>query len=304
MAVPHSQWRLSTSGIKYQLIDGPSGSYDADKLTVTEIYRIRAVDLAAFALLSFPATVITGGSWYFLSNRVCPGVPRAYTKTVAFEGWDKGRPIDPYGSDPTALSNTYEEFLRITVTYETGADQEEEEDEDDPTNETFLKVSADASAEFLMIPSGGGIWTATAGQDSAPTQKPNLSVSKLVPMTEWTVSWPLFPVSLLQEIVTKSRSSIGMVNKSPVSLFWNAPAETILFTGMSYGIEFSWRELPQVDMEMKFIEKRVSGYTEDDVGGHNHFFRKGHGFRRLEIGGSRVYKSADLNLLFQSTPAV
>jgi len=118
-----STWRLQTSGgVKYKLVHGfPNGTFEDEDASIQEKYIIRSTDLLKFVSESFPSTFSTPlGDIQVFPNRPMPGLGSLSTKNISFESLDSGRPVDPFGSDPTASEKTYSQFLYVTITYGTG----------------------------------------------------------------------------------------------------------------------------------------------------------------------------------------
>ena len=302
-----SEWRLSTDGgIPYKLVEGfPSGSFEAENAEAEEQYIIRASDLSAFVLESFPAHDVVGGdSFFFQPRRAFPSLSTLRTRRVSYKPLEQGKPTDPYGIDPDASDETYADFLSVTINYFT--DKGENVDPNNPF--TFLEIAADASGEFLMLPvrSGESEW-----QDPEIPAEPdfdvnvkglNAPISQLIPEIEWTVTWSQIDNLFFSILLPIMRSNLGKVNLTPMPLLYFAPSQTLLFVGFSMRQQESWRGglggIPPVQIEMKFIEKHID--IGGEIVGHNHFWREEEGrFVELNIrDGEPVYRKANLNAMF------
>ena len=294
-----ANWRLETiGGIKYKLLEGfPRGNIDPENAKIQEKYILQASDLQAFMEESFSSMFLWADNILFWEpTRPMPGQPLLRTVLLDFEPHEGSKPSDPFGSDAGAPSTTYDQFVLVTVNYETSKDRDP--DPNDPT--TFLEVSANAGGEFLMIQiQGDAKWGGAGGDD---VQGPNIPATKIIPETEWTVRWPRVPNSLLPSLIAQMRASMGLVNSSAMPLLHGAVTETVLFMGYSLRETFSWRntdvESPPVEVEMMFKEKHV--VQDGEVLGHNHFHRDDEGeFQKLFLpGGDLMYASTNLNAMF------
>jgi len=298
-----SEWRLSTNdGIPYKLLDGyPRGSYGEENATAEERYIIRASDLTAFVLESFPPMVTWEGTTLaFSSRRAMPGMDNLITRSISYEPLGQGKPCDPHDVDPGAPDKAYTKFVIVTIQYTTG---KRASDANDP--ETFLEISAGAAGEFLMLPMRGA-WTLHPGPNDQ-VQGANATFGQVIPEITWTVRWPQVPRAFLEMLVTTMRPLLGHVNTAAMPLLQQAPAGTILFMGFSFREQHTWRnglmDSPPVEIEMIFNEKHLA--IEGAVIGHNHFWREETGrFEQLFVGveagagGRLVYPMADLNTMF------
>jgi hypothetical protein len=304
-----SEWRLSTGGIKYKLIDGyPRGGADEESGQIEEKIIIRSADLAAFYELSFPLGTVSGDLFLINPNRRYPGLSSHTTRTISWEPFIDSKPCDPYGIDPSAPAGTYGDFVVVTITYETG---KQDEDESDP--ETFLEISADTAGELVTVPVRGKSNFASE-QDVAyakaqgeeiqgdPVKGAMVPVTKFMPETQWTIRWPRVTRSYLPTVISAMRERLGHVNDEAVTLLFNAPRGTVLFMGFSYQEEFTWRdgglENTPASIEFKFLEKHHK--QGGNVIGHNHFIQDDTGlFKELFLPNNQpVYPYADLNNLF------
>lgn len=315
--VDSSNWRLSTGGIKYKLVNGfPKGSISEESGgQIEEQYIIRGVDLFAFLNLSFPLGVDLDESTYRVSpNRKYPGASAFATSQVSFEPLNDSLPCDPYLIDPRAPLGTYDQDLRISITYTTG---KQEEDTNDAT--TLLEISAESSAEFLTIPvrakakwkdgmSEGqqAAYAAAHGgeMDGEEVQDPLSNVTKLIPETQWTVRWPRVNRQFIPTLVAAMRNRMGHVNNAVMPLFHNAPKETVMFMGYSYNEQYTWRvglENTPVAVNMLFMERHIK--QDGKVIGHNHFIQDETGkFTKLWLPNKKpVYAGTNLNNLFPPT---
>jgi len=302
-----SEWNLSTDGgIPYKLLEGfPRGSFEDENADSEEQYIIRASDLSAFVLESFPPHIIMGGNAFlFQANRAFPSLSTLRSRRVSYEPLEQGKPTDPYNTDPNASDGTYAEFLRVTISYSTG--KGEDFDPNDPF--TFLEITADASGEFLMLPvrSGESEWRdpdIPVVPDFDPVVKGlNAPVSQMIPEIEWTVTWSQLDHTFFAILLPLMRENLGKVNLTPMPLLYFAPSQTLLFAGFNMRGQESWRGdqggISPVQIEMKFIEKHL--LIDGEIIGHNHFWREEDGrFTELKIRGDEpVYRRANLNMMF------
>ena len=293
-------WGLSAGGIKYRLMNGyPKGSIDEETGQIEEKYIIHSSDLVKFLGLSFPLGIDLDEETYIISpNRRFPGAPAFATTTVSFEPFEDSLPADPYNIDPDAPDATYGKFMFVTISYVTGKQQEDENNAI-----TLLEVSADSTAEFLTVPVRG---KSTWGDSSSPSKREEVkgaltNVTKLIPETQWDVTWPQVQRSFLPTIIGALRNRIGQVNSKKMSMLHNAVKETVMLVGFSYREDFTWRDglvNTPATITMKFLEKHTK--QGKVVIGHNHFIQDESGkFMKLwNPYGSPIYALTDLNNLF------
>jgi hypothetical protein len=307
--VPVSEWRLRTAGgIPYKL-KTTEGSFAIEDSGSSETYIIRASDLMNFVNESFPYTVSFGGYVVFARERGMPGFPRMYSKTVKYKSITD-KPIDPFGTDPNAPDGTYEQFLEVTIDYGPSTVSDDDPDQDDP--ETFLEISSSASTNFLANTAGSINTTWGPEFGAAGTAQATSAVDVDVPATvietsiEWSFKWPTVPYQYFSDtLIARMRAALGKVNSGPTALFHNAPAETILFLGYSLGQSNTWRRnsgvtVPPLNIEFKFLEKGFKDVAGNLVT-HNHFYRKGVGWRRLYVNGSAIFSQTNLDSIFRRT---
>jgi len=290
-----STWRLrTTGGIRYKLVEGPTGSFNAQgDAEFSETYIIQASDLLDFVNESFPLPLLSGDQINWRANRLMPGSKAIYTMDISYTGLVDGKPLDPFGADPTTPSDTYCNFLKLSIKYKPGSEK------DDSNPETFLSVSARASAEYLTLGNRGNAkW-----DDGSALRDPNVPISQTIAETEWTVSWPRVPNDVIPILFNRCRPYMGCVNSTTMAIVNNAPAESLLFTGMSFSEEFNASGYTTLErkcgqVSVSFLEKRIAA-----VGGpygHNHFYNPAtNRYQRvIKVGGGYVYQLANLAAMF------
>jgi len=271
-----SSWRLTTVGdkkIKYKLLER-SGSSSLEGNEAKEVYIIQASDLGAFITESFGGDQITQFGIPVRIVRRMPtgqGVTAQFiTRTVEWEalsggGLSGGTPTDPFGADPDAPSGTYEQFLKVTISYSTQGLGPGEDEPDPNTATSFVEVSADAAGDFLHTDAPKAKWQGEAGGIKEQNREATIPATILVPETQWNATWR-FPISrkfMCDELVPKMRAAMGKLNSSPMDVFCDAPIETILFVGWRWRESFtlvtaedgSHREEISVSLSMMFLEK-------------------------------------------------
>jgi len=324
--IDSSQWRLRTSGgIPYKFLE-MDGTFSEEDGNVNWKAIIRANTLPAFLAELFPPPLVVGNRTIPRAASM-PGAPGLKAKKISFRTQTEGTPIDPFLADPSANAGTYHNDIEVTVEFGTGY---KKDNEDDPN--LFLEITGNASGEFIHTSCPGAKWVpqknsnvsgnnnpeddssvadpetgqpvGTVIDEEAEVNKdPTVPTIIIVPQTEWNVKWTQVPYNLfINVIIHRLRLLNGRVNSVPFSLLFNAPRETILFTGFSYTTKYSWRDnqvdTPPVQLEMKFLEKRV--YWKGYIVGHNHFWRPGKGWQRLLVDGvNSTYGAWDLNLMFK-----
>ena len=309
---PVSEWRLHTRGGIPLTVLSRSGGFSKEEATATEQYLIPAQYLLAFALESLPRPFVFLGSLIYPRHRPLPGLSSMVTKTIRWEPFDSSLPVDPFNGDVAADDKTYGEFVKVTINYATVPNNDEDEsDPDDP--QTFLEVSANASGTFLAVPTrGNATWDdADYSDEEILMAAGDLGVKEVdIPQTiiqsevEWSVRWPQIPYEYwTSRLVTRLRDKLGKVNQGEMSLFHDAPAETIMFLSWSMKRSYTWREgesgSSPIELDMRFLEKNFKSSDGVQVT-HNHVYRPGFGWRRMLINGENMYASANLDSIFLS----
>ena len=297
-----SLWRLTTpGGIPLKVVER-SGSFGEEEATASESYIIEADNLLAFALESFPLPFSLYGTIFYPDRRRMPGLAPLTTKRISWEGFTDGLPVDPFGSDLAASDGTYQDFVKVTIEYGTTPANDQEQDPNDP--KTFLEVSANASGVFLNANASGTAKWDEAGADGVPVQKANIPNTVIENLIEWTTTWSQIPYVYFNDtLVGRLRAKMGKVNSEVMSLFNDAPAETILFLGYSMRNQYTWRDgytgVSPVQLEMKFLEKGFESRGTQIT--HNYFYDPDKpGWRKLFLNGLAPYEDEDLNEIFQA----
>ena len=332
-----SLWRLRTSGgIPYKMVE-MDGSFSEEEGNVNWKAYIAAYQLPAFLAELFPPPLVIGNKPIPRVAQM-PGAPGLHAKTISFRTQTEGLPIDPFLADPSAASGTYNQVIEVTVGFGTGYKKPDEEDPRlfleissnasgefyhttcpgakwRPQRNTAVQPDAPEDGEAepenpvddeeVADPDTGD--TEGKGEevedDDEPNKDPTAPVIITVPQTEWSVKWTQIPYELFTTVIIhRLRLLLGRVNSTPFELLFNAYPETILFEGFNYQTKYSWRddnvETPPVQLEMKFLEKRV--FWKGYIVGHNHFWRPGKGWQRLLVDGvNSTYGPWNLNLMFK-----
>lgn len=314
-----SDWRLSTaSGIPYRMVNR-KGSFEREKASSQEEYIIRSSDLVGFVLESFPAPLGLFGTVNYPPVRRMPGTSVMQSVKISWRAHDDSKPVDPFSADSSAPDNTYGDFLKLTIDYDTDNNTGGSNDSDpDPNNPfTFLEVSARTAGSFLYTPSRGSLtWVGYDGEDDIEVKDRDIPVSISQPETEWTLRWSQIPFQFFNDtLMSRLREKIGKVNSKEMEIFFDAPKETILFLGWSVTEQFTWRTgllgKPPFSLEMSFLEKNFKSPDGVQVT-HNHFYRLSEttdpvtkpGWRKILVntsdGDKNVYESDDLNEIFEA----
>lgn len=330
-----STWRLATpNGIPYKLLDS-SGNFTEEGAIATDTILIRADQLLAFAAECFPLSIVQGGVIFYPRPFTYPGLPTLQVKNLRWERDVDGLPIDPLGSavslyDAEAYARTYKDHIRLTVEYGVDVENDTEKDVSDPF--TFLEISTDSGGTFLSSPSRGvdAEWVEVeADPDANPVvvevredvKEIDAPFTLIETETEWTVVWRQLPWQWFDDVlINRIRSMEGKVNDTPMTVFHNAPVNTILFLGFSKTDQYTWREgfpgRSPVDVEFKFIERGFQGpgaliqeadpdanppveeQVETILVTHQHVYRPSKGYRRMLIEGKSLYIQTNLNNMF------
>ena len=298
-----STWRWMTpGGIPYRWKEGSTGSVSLENASLTGIYIIRSHDLLAFVTEVFPVPIVFGGILIRASTINFPGFPALRAKGVSWKALVDGLPIDPFNNDPGAPDGTYCPFLEVTITF--GTVPSNDQDSSDPLDPyTFLEISSHTSVDILTTNVRGNLeWVDDTGVrenvKEVDVNNPLIEVN-----TEWNVSWSQIPFAWYNAVMLpKLRDLKGNVNDAIMPAFHNAPIETILFAGYSARCSHTWRAgyagASPVTVDFTFVEKNF----EDSAGvqvTHNHMYRPGVGYEKLELDANPIYKLGDLNSMFE-----
>jgi len=295
-----SGWRLKTAnGIPYKLMEGyPKGSFEEQEARVEESYIIHSAHFWPFILESFPPTVGLIGP----PPRRLPGSVAMFTRSISFEPLRSSLPADPFGQDGSAPAGTYDNFIKLNITYTSGKASDSERNEEDPI--TFLNVSADLSGSFHQAPmSGQSKWEKELGlfTKDEPVKEINLPVVVNQPQIEWTATLQRVDHSSFSSLLNKARGKLGKINQSVMPVLYNAYVNTVLFLGFSYSEEFSWRDgivNGSGTATWKLLEIAID--QEGTPVTHNHVWNPEQGKFRvlLRPDGNKLYAETNLNTIF------
>ncbi len=313
ISVPESEWRLETNGgIKYRLVER-SGHFTEEDAAGQEIVIIKANRLGAFVIESLPAPFQQVGTIVYPGPRLMPGTPLA-CKRISWSSNVDGKPVDPFLQDLGAFSGTYEGDLKLTIEYSTTPlNDNSGGDGSDPTDpKTWLEISANASGEFLTTPIRGDARWGVIGAETAEVKEAQIPHLITTSEIEWTVKWSQIPYTFMNStLMSRLRSKLGKVNDAVMPLFYDAPAETILFLGFALSQQYTWRTgfggQPPMTLDMKFIEKNFQSLDAEGTTiqvTHNDYWRPGIGWRKLYVDGvNPTYALTNLTNIFAAQPA-
>jgi hypothetical protein len=298
--------RLATDGgIPYKLMEGyPRISASDDGCSAEEQYLIRSRDVAAFFAESMPPPIVFLDFITQPARRRMPGTGFLVTKEVSFEPFDKTKPGDPFRVDPSAASGTYSDLYVANIKYETGQESDEtEHDENKP--ETFLEHDVNVGGEFLSIPPAktkiveDDLGTPQSYGAAVDNPDRNSPVQKIVATMEHNLRWKFVLVPPWEEILRQ----LGHVNRARHAVFFDSPAECVLFMGVSGKRQYLWNGASVVvqpwSLDYKFSAKEITEGA--NTWGWNHVYSpdKGKFVRLFRAGGLPLYESADFTLLFK-----
>jgi len=319
-------WLLtSPGGIKHKLIRqwGEFGREDASwKMEIC----IQSHDLQAFVEECFPVPTVVGPLIVYDRRFYPAGLPSLECKRLSVEGFVSGRPIDPFSAGvafyaPEVYADTYEPFLRVTIDFGTSPTNDTQVNPNNPF--TFLEIVASESGEFLSheVNQEDVEWEDDDGETEVPNEK-DVDLHQTVTATEveWTCTWAQIPFTFFHTILKqRMHAAMGKISNDVLSIFGNAPAETILFLGYQKRYEYTWRQgsagTSPVQVTMRFLEKNfegrqksASGTSESSQSGalswqdvqvtHNHIWRPNRGWQRLLVDGDPIYQQHDMLSIF------
>jgi hypothetical protein len=296
-----STWRLTTLGGIPIKLKSRVGSFSDEDADMTEVYILQTSRFQDFILETFPSPTLFLNGLLYPPRRKAPGTT-LQTIRVSYGGLQGlDSLIDPFNSDTGAPAGTYEPFMEITVQYGTSMDNDTDPDPDNPL--TFLEISAAAAGVFLTTqPTGQAVWEAGGGDPQQNVQEAVIPQTLTEPETEWSVRWSQIPWGFINAtLIARLRSKLGKVNEGVMSLFHDAPAETVMFLGYTYRQQFTWRSgsggQPPVELDLKFLEKNLLSPEGIQVT-HNHVYRPGHGYRKMTIDGDPLHDTTNLDEIF------
>ena len=299
-------------GVPYLLVDGyPQGRYSWTDCNITEKYIIHGSNLFAFLVDSFPNPEFPVGGMNWALPRHAPGFAPALCSAVSFEPFPPGKPCDPFWGDPrhnflepTQIDLSYTPHIQVTIEYSSDPTGDgfnnRAKDSNDPR--TYLTISGAASGEYINTL---GIDHRSLAEDK--NGNPGIDANPVlitIPEIEWSVNWKFMTEAFFTNVL-KPQIDLGLGKVNSVAagpLIWNAPPETLLFTGYNLRQNFTWRHelanllngnqqgVPSIDITFKFLEKNAglqgvaanaAGQPANEIIGHNHAWKAGDGWTRL-----------------------
>jgi len=302
--LPVSGWNLATpGGIKYR-IESRTGGFSREVGKVTEEWVIEATSLQDFADELLPKFEISGTKLVVKEFKHAE-LDQLTVSNIDWGEFVPGMPVDPFSVDSVGfLAGSYHPIIKVVIDF---------------TSNTQLEwqISGDASGKFIHAGSAGATTWLTEGQTTNNPGFPgtvknkdgNLPLTVIAPEEEWTAVWPVMPKKYYEDhFLSKLREQIGRVNGTIIPELYDAPKETILFTGWRYTEFWNWRnefgstvttdKYRLVKVELKFQEKNLK--DGDQPAGHNHFWRPNVGWRKLvRAGGQTTYEVDNVHELFE-----
>jgi hypothetical protein len=235
--------------------------------------------------------------------------------------------MDPFGTDPGAPDNTYEEHCAVTLNYETQPN--EDKDPEDP--ETFLDYSMTASVELLVFQSGkvdlvkgGAAYDGVPGYDTSlpPSDPANQAAMAAVekekpkdPANPWVMVQPIQEFNLAWKRVLAPNwdnifGAIGKLNEKRYTWLFNRPIGTIMFMGCSGRQEYAFRGgaviIKPWQLDLKFAMRYLKDENDNTIYGWNYVYNPATNMfqqllRRLPENKTRpLYDYTDFDKMFQA----
>lgn len=338
---PEIEFRLETDGgVPYRLMQGyPTIKATEESVTATEKYLIRAQDVAKFFTESMPASALIAGQVIRVPGRSMPGAAFLTTKSIDFDPLLDTLPGDPFRADYTnngltlaKWKATYNQYYVATISYETSQLDNEEQKPDDKNDspEAFLEHSINIGGQLLNYAPKKAKVVPDAPVSQHPefmdpanipaankeeNKDPGMPSVKLIPSIEHNLRWKF----VLNPPWDTIRATLGCVNEAKYPLFFNAPAGTILFTGLSGSQQFYWtgrvvapglstpgtvRTKPW-NLDFKFSERYIN--DAGGVYGWNHVWSPSKEKWVLLVmndGAKLIYPKANLLQVFQTVSPI
>jgi hypothetical protein len=298
-----SNWRLQTTGgIPYRYREGMTGEVGPEDANVQMEIVLEADRLLDFIDEALPAPIENAGGIVYPNRWYLAGFNSLRLNRISWRGLVDGVPIDPFGGDSGAPTDTYQRFLIVGLQF--GTAPENDQSAPDPSNpETFLEITADAAGSFLTSPlhSGSAQWQPGGGAPAEDVTEP-ISHPITEVETEWNLRWSRIPFSWFRNtLFDRIRARLGKVNDLDMTLLGDAPPDTVLFVGISLRRQLTWRRgmvgSSPIQLDLKFSEKNFEAADGTQVT-HQHLWRPGVGWQRLLIGGRPLYASENMNNMF------
>jgi len=239
---------------------------------------------------------VVGGTFVFSPPVEFPGLPSLLVEELEVEPFD---PASPDGDGVTTLTSTPNTYTaagaRVTATYRSGFDADNDPREDLPTipNGTYLTYDADLAAEYLATP--GRVWNWVDPPNNPPVPD-DVNPGLLLPQGSFRLTWH----RVARPPWSTIRSLRGKVN---AATFVGAPAGTVLFLGARATRKFQFIEHGGFwKLEYAFQENTKELSTGAKVG-WNHFYKETavageHWVAIEDADGNPPYEAADLTPLF------
>jgi hypothetical protein len=242
---PDFDFRLQTAGgIEYRLMAGyPKIHQSDDGVSATEVYLMRASDVASFLFESFPLDLMIGGQ-IIPVRRPMPGAGFLVTKNVDIEPLDEERPMDPFGNDSSAPVNTYNRYAKVTITYEVTKESEEDDPQRDPLKpEEFLEHSFQGTTEAIVVRP-----EKITHKDAAGTTVESVAPShadpfiKEVPIVAHTLRWKYVVNpdwdAIIQKLGTLNDRTFTIWRSTDRKYKWDIPKHCLHFSGISGSVKY------------------------------------------------------------------
>lgn len=282
-ATDFSSTRLSTyGGIPYKLQEGyPQIVHSDDGTEATERYVVRASDIESFVAEAMPPPYVLNGYVILPDRRRMPGTVFV-TRQISIAPFGRTRPCDFFGQDAGAADGTYDDLASVTIEYDTKLESGVNRDRNDPT--TFLDHSVQVGGEFYKLkteklryaedgdlpageqPDG---YLADTGREVLDQDLPSahLTLATIAHTFRWSY--------VLSPDWSGIFAALGTCNDAVLSLFKNAPIETVLFEGVSGSQKHVWNGASAAvqpwSLDFKFSQRVRTDQDGDDVT-WNHVF--------------------------------
>lgn len=298
---------VSPGGIRHKVVDGVTMSGDEESLTAELGLVIQTSDWEEFLEEMFPTPVFIGDLVSLAPRLYLANAPYLRLKSFRTSAVIPGKPMDIFNADPNAHDDTYGTLMRVDLSFATM--QEDDENPPDEGNpESFLEVSLNAGAEILQIPPSNLLKVSerdlegSQNQPYTSNEDKALAAYKLIPTVEWSLKWK-FALNPDWDTIF---DLLGCVNSTRLSLFKNARAETVLFTGISGQRSFRYFRRRAIaspwNLDFKFSQRHLL-YFGSSFGWNHVYSPKKKKFVKLGMGidgTSPIYQGADLMRLFRA----
>lgn len=228
-----SLWRLLIGTVPFKMME-VDGDFEPESANITMRGLIPADRLVEFAVGAFPPPIQVGNISVPQPFGL-PGLPAMVCRKMSFKSFVDGKPIDPFGFDSGASSDTYGKVIEVNLEF--GASPIQQPDPEDPN--TFLEITGNSSGNFLHSPAPNAKWKV---KERNPTDPPDGQAPGVG--TGFTPPEPgveLGTASNENDFVHSSSSQSTARNSRPVN---SDPTTSVTIVAPQTEWTIKWKQIP------------------------------------------------------------